>query len=51
MKVRIIQMSKDFNGTMTDKDVMEVLGLARNSYYKYKRELIAAQDDDRDADE
>lgn len=51
MKVRILQMSKDFNGTMTDKDVMEVLGLARNSYYKYKRELIAAQDDDGDADE
>ena len=51
MKVRIVQMSKDFNGTMTDKDVMEVLGLARNSYYKYKRELIAAQDDDGDADE
>lgn len=51
MKVRIVQMSKDFNGTMTDKDVMEVLGLARNSYYKYKRELIAAQDDDGDTDE
>lgn len=51
MKVRIVQMSKDFNGTMTDKDVMDVLHLARNSYYKYKRELIAAQDDDGDADE
>lgn len=51
MKVRILQMSKDFNGTMTDKDVMDVLHLARNSFYKYKRELIAAQDDDRDADE
>ena len=51
MKVRIVQMSKDFNGTMTDKDVMDVLHLARNSYYKYKRELIAAQDNDGNADE
>lgn len=51
MKVRIAQMSRDFNGTMTDKDVMDVLHLARNSYYKYKRELIAAQDDDGEADE
>lgn len=51
MKVRILQMSKDFNGTMTDKDVMDVLHLARNSYYKYKRELIAAQDNDGNADE
>ena len=51
MKVRIVQMSRDFNGTMTDKDVMEVLGLARNSFYKYKRELIAAQDNDGNADE
>lgn len=51
MKVRIVQMSRDFNGTMTDKDVMDVLHLARNSFYKYKRELIAAQDNDRDTDE
>lgn len=40
-KVRIRQMAKDFDGTMTDKDVMETLHLARNSYYKYKRELLA----------
>lgn len=51
MKVRIVQMAKDFNGTMTDKDVMEVLGLARNTYYRYKKQIIEAQDDDTDADE
>lgn len=51
MKVRIVQMAKDFNGTMTDKDVMEVLGLARNTYYRYKKQIIEAQDDDGDADE
>lgn len=51
MKVRIRQMSRDFDGTMTDRDVMEVLGLARNSYYKYKRQMIEAQDDSEDTDE
>lgn len=40
-KVRICQMSKTFNGNMTDKDVMETLRLARNTFYKYKRELLA----------
>lgn len=50
MKVRIRQMSRDFDGTMTDRDIMEVLGLARNTYYKYKREMIA-QDDSEDTDE
>lgn len=40
-KVRIRQMAKDFTGNMTDKDVMEALHLARNTYYKYKREMLA----------
>lgn len=31
--------SKDFNGTLTDIEVMKLTGLARNTYYKYKREL------------
>lgn len=31
--------SKDFNGTLADADVMKLAGLARNTYYKYKREL------------
>ena len=34
--------SKDFGGTLSDADVMKLCGIARNSYYKYKREL--AQD-------
>lgn len=51
MKIRIRQMSRDFDGTMTDRDVMEVLGLARNSYYKYKKQMIEAQDDSEDTDE
>lgn len=39
MKSKIIKMSKAFDGNMNDKEVMETLGLARNTYYKYKREL------------
>ena len=39
MKKRIIELSKDFNGSNTDKEVMAITGLARNTYYKYKAEL------------
>ena len=42
MKARIKELSKDFDGTNTDKDVMKITGLARNTFYKYKRELINA---------
>ena len=31
--------SKDFEGTLTDNEVMKLTGLARNTYYKYKKEL------------
>ena len=31
--------SKDFAGTLDDAEVMKLTGLARNTYYKYKREL------------
>lgn len=31
--------SKDFNGTLDDPEVIKLTGLARNTYYKYKREL------------
>lgn len=35
----ILKHSKDFNGTLNDPEVMQLTGLARNTYYKYKREL------------
>ena len=38
-KKKIIEYSKDFNGTLSDTDCMKLIGLARNTYYKYKREL------------
>lgn len=31
--------SKDFGGTLADADVIKLTGLARNTYYKYKREI------------
>ncbi len=40
-KARIMELSKDFNGSNTDVEVMAILGIARNSYYKYKAELKA----------
>lgn len=38
-KEQIKKYSKDFNGTLKDKDVIKLVGLARNTYYKYKKEL------------
>ena len=31
--------SIDFNGTLSDTDVITLTGLSRNTYYKYKKEL------------
>lgn len=39
MKEIILNSSKDFNGTLTDPEMLEVTKLARGTYYKYKREL------------
>ncbi len=38
-KDKIKQHSVDFGGTLNDVDVIKLTGLARNTYYKYKREL------------
>lgn len=45
MKNRIIKMSKCFSGNMSDKECMEILQIARNTFYKYKRELLAETED------
>lgn len=39
-KEQIKKYSKDFNGTLKDTEVMKLIGIARNTYYKYKRELL-----------
>ena len=38
-KEDIIKYSKDFKGSLADVDVMKLIGISKNSYYKYKREL------------
>lgn len=39
-KQDIKKYSKDFNGSLKDIEVMKLIGVARNSYYKYKKELV-----------
>lgn len=36
---KIKKYSKDFDGTLKDTEVIKLIGLARNTYYKYKKEL------------
>lgn len=42
MKEQIRRRSKDFDGTETDAQILQNIGLARNTYYKYKKELKKA---------
>ena len=39
VKEGIKKYSKDFNGTLSDMDCISLLRVARNTYYKYKKEL------------
>lgn len=38
-KEQIIKYSKDFEGSLDDSECMKLIGIARGTYYKYKREL------------
>lgn len=38
-KKQILQYSKDFNGALKDTEVIKLIGISRNTYYKYKKEL------------
>lgn len=38
-KKEILRYSKDFNGSLSDVDCMRLVGIAKNTFYKYKREL------------
>lgn len=39
-KEQIQKYCKDFNGTLKDVEVMKLIEISRNSYYKYKKELV-----------
>lgn len=34
---KIMKLSRDFGGSLTDTECIELLGIARNTYYKYKK--------------
>lgn len=36
----ILEHSRDFGGTLTDSDCMKLAEVTRNTYYRYKRELM-----------
>lgn len=38
-KELIQKHSKDFDGNLSDADCMKLIGLARNTFYKYKKEM------------
>lgn len=39
-KEEIKKYSKEFNGSLKDIEVIKLVGISRNSYYKYKKELL-----------
>ena len=39
-KEQIKKYSKDFDGSLKDIEVMKLIGISRNSYYKYKKALL-----------
>ena len=39
-KEQIQKYSKDFNGTLKDTEVMKLIGISNNTYYKYKKEML-----------
>jgi DNA invertase Pin-like site-specific DNA recombinase len=38
-KEQILKYSRDFNGTLDDSECIRLIGVARGTYYKYKKEL------------
>ena len=38
-KEKILKYSRDFNGSLPDSECLRLVGVSRNTYYKYKREL------------
>ncbi len=41
MKTKMCKICKDFGGSMNDIEAMDTLKIARNTFYKYKREIAA----------
>jgi DNA invertase Pin-like site-specific DNA recombinase len=43
-KEKILKYSKDFGGSLADPECMKLVGVSRNTFYKYKRELREMSD-------
>ena len=41
----IYRYSKDFSGNLSDKECIKLIGISRNTYYKYKKELREEEDE------
>ena len=41
MKPLIKKMSKAFDGNMCDREIIDILAISRNTFYKYKNELFS----------
>ena len=41
MKPLIKKMSKAFDGNMCDREIIDILAISRNTFYKYKKELFS----------
>lgn len=40
-KAKIVKLSKSFNGTLSDKEILELLHIDRTTYYRYKKQIKA----------
>ncbi len=39
-KREIKRLSKNFDGSLSDKECIKLIGISRNTYYKYKRDML-----------
>lgn len=44
-KIKIKELSIDFNGEVKDKELINMLGICRNTFYKYKYDLRQEEED------
>ena len=49
-KEKIIKYNKDFSGNLSDLECIKLIGISRNTFYKYKKKIRAEYDDMRQVD-
>lgn len=43
-KQQIVKYNKDFQGVLTNEETWKLIGISKNAFYKYKRELLERQE-------